>query len=122
MNTRLLLGLALSFAITGIANAAPPLALAPTDDSHFPDVVVNTGDLDLSQAGGAKAMLARLRTAASTACGGQPSMPTDLATVQAWRDCVRTRLDTAVGQVGAPLVAALYRGHGEALASTGGPG
>jgi UrcA family protein len=122
MNTRLLLGLTLSFAIAGIANAAPPVTLAPTDDSHFPNVVVNTADLDLGQTAGAKTLLARLRAAASTACGGQPSMPTDLSTVQTWRDCVRTRLDDAVSQVRAPLVAALYRGHGEALASTGGPG
>jgi UrcA family protein len=125
MNTRLLLSLTLSFAITGLAQAAPTapaLTPVPTDDSHFPSVMVRTGDLDLGQTDGAKALLVRLHSAASTACGGQPGMPVDLAAMQDYHACVRTRLDDAVGQVRAPLVAALYRGHDEALASAGGPG
>ena len=121
MNTRLLLGLTLSFAIIGVARAAPAPA-APTDDSHFPSVMVRTGDLDLGRTDGAKALLVRLHSAASTACGGQPSPLGDLTAMQDYHACVRARLDEAVSQVHAPLVAALYRGHNEALASTGGPG
>jgi len=121
MNTRLLLGLTLSFAIIGVARAAPAPA-APTDDSRYPDVAVRIGDLDLGHTDGAKALLVRLRSAASTACGGEPLMPVDLTTLQTWRACVRTRLDDAVSQVRAPLVTALYRGHDETMASAGGPG
>jgi UrcA family protein len=118
MNTRILLGLALSFAIGSAAQAATE----SISDSGVISVAVRTSDLDLARADGAKALLNRLRHAAALACGGRPSSPLDLAGMQAYGACVRTSLDGAVGQVHAPLVAALYRGHDQAVASAGGPG
>ena len=118
MNTRILLGLTLSFAIGSAAQAAT----APVVEPGVVSVAVNTADLNLSQSGGAMALLNRLRHAASVACGGRPSSPIDLIAMQDYRACVRTSLDGAVGQVRAPLVASLYRGGNQAVASTGGPG
>jgi UrcA family protein len=116
MNTRILLGLTLSFAIGSAAQAAP------IAEPGVISVTVNTADLNLSQSGGAMALLNRLRHAASVACGGRPSSPLDLIAMQDYRACVRTSLDGAVDQVRAPLVASLYRGRTQAVASTGGPG
>ena len=118
MNTRILLGLTLSFAIGSAAHAAT----APIAQPGVISVAVNTSDLDLSRTDGAKVLLNRLRHAASVACGGRPSSPIDLVAMQDYRACVRTSLDGAVDQVHAPLVASLYRGGNQAVASTGGPG
>jgi UrcA family protein len=121
MNTRRVLGLALCLACAGaIAQAAP--APAQISDSGVISVAVPTSDLNLSQPDGAKALLGRLRAAASVACAGRPETLLDLARVQAYDACFRTSLDGAVSQVRAPLVDALYRGRAEAVASTGGPG
>ena len=118
MNTRILLGLTLSFAIGAAAQAATP----SVSDSGAPSVVVRMSDLDLSRTEGAKALLARLRHAASMVCGGRPSSPLDLDGRQAYDACVHQSLDGAVGQVRAPLVATLYRGRDETVAAVGGPG
>jgi UrcA family protein len=118
MNTRIFLGLTLSLAIGSAAQAAT----APIAEPGVISVAVSTADLDLSRTDGAMVLLNRLRHAASVACGGRPSSPLDLNALQDYRACVRTSLDTAVGQVRAPLVASLYRGGNQAVASTGGPG
>ena len=118
MNTRIFLGLALSFAIGSAAQAATE----SISDSGVISVAVRTSDLDLTRADAAKVLLNRLRHAASVACGGRPSSPIDLIALQDYRACIRASLDGAVGQVRAPLVASLYRGGNQAVASTGGPG
>ncbi len=118
MASRIFLGMTLSLSVGVAANAAP----AQIDNADGASVVVRFSDLDLSRPDGAKALLGRLRVAASVACGGRPSSLLDLAGMQAYRACMRTSLDSAVSQVRAPLVAALYRGHDEAMASVGGPG
>ena len=118
MNARILLGLTLSFAIGSAAQAAT----APTAEPGVISVAVSTADLNLSRTDGAMVLLNRLRHAASVACGGRPSSPLDLIALQDYRACVQASLDGAVDQVRAPLVASLYRGGNQAVASTGGPG
>jgi UrcA family protein len=118
MNTRILLGVALSFAFGSAAQAATPAAAEP----GVINVMVRMSDLDLTRMDGAKVLLNRLRHAASVACGGRPSSQLDLAAMQDYGACYRTSLDGAVGQVRAPLVASLYRGRDEAVAAVGGPG
>ena len=124
MNTRILLGLTLSVAIGVAAKAAPATQTSPAQmsDTGVTSVTVPTSDLNLSRQDGAKALLGRLHRAAIIACGGRPETLLDLASVQAYNACIRTSLNGAVDQVRAPLVAALYRGHDEAMASAGGPG
>ena len=123
MNIRILLGVTFSLAMVAAAQAAPPVFSAPSiAESGQISVAVRMSDLDLSRPDGARVLLARLRHAASIACGGRPSSPADLAGWQAYNACDRQSLDSAVGQVRAPLVAALYRGRDQAVASTGGPG
>ncbi|HEX4198979.1 MAG TPA: UrcA family protein [Caulobacteraceae bacterium] len=123
MNTRILLGLTLSFAIAAGAEAAPPVfSDAPPSDSGARQVAVRYADLDLTRADGASVLLSRLRRAASLACGGRPSSPVDLGAMQDYRACVRNGLDGAVGRVNAPLVTAFYHQSDRALASAGGPG
>src|ERR1700722_5606625 len=104
MNTRILLGLTLSFAIGSAAQAAT----APVVEPRGVSVAGNTADLNLSRADGAMPLLNRLRHAASVACGGRPSSPIDLIAMQDYRACVRTSLDGAGGQGRAPLGASLY--------------
>jgi UrcA family protein len=124
MNTRILLGLTLSVAIGVAAKAAPASQAAPAQmsESGVISVAVPISDLNLSTPDGAKAVLGRLRHAATVACGGPPETRLDLASVQAFNACIHASLDAAVDQVRAPLVDALYRGHDEAMASAGGPG
>jgi UrcA family protein len=124
VNTRILLGLALSSAIAASAQAAPTIFsnVAPSN-SGAAQVAVRYADLDLSRADGARVLLSRLRRAASLACGGRPSSPLDLGAMQDYQTCVRRGLDGAVGRVNAPLVTAVYRGQGDgSMASVGGPG
>lgn len=69
---------------------------------------VHYGDLDLATPDGAGAMLARLETAASNACGGRPSLsivnPLVSAKQRAYRRCRIAALDAATLRLGAPLV------------------
>jgi UrcA family protein len=123
MNTRILLGLTLSFAIAAGAEAAPAVfSNAAPSDAGATQVAVRYSDLDLTRADGAKVLLSRLRRAASLACGGRPSSPLDLGAMQDYHACVRNGLDGAVGRVNAPLVTAFYHQGDQTLASVGGPG
>jgi UrcA family protein len=104
LRIRILLGLFGAAAIVGSAHAA-----SQTDP--FTGVLsasVSSRGLDLSRAEDAKIMLGRLRQAASDVCGGAPR-PMELQRAADYRICVRETLDGAVGRVGAPLVADLYR-------------
>src|SRR5262245_7347028 len=80
------------------AHAAP----APTTTS----VTVAYGDLDLNREAGAKALIQRLRVAATTACGGEPDRR-DLKAHGNFEACHKDALTTALNSVNAPLVASL---------------
>ena len=68
-------------------------------------IEVAYGDLDLLNATGAKKMLHRIMTASKRACG--PSGK-ELEVVRSWKTCVATAAGTAVAQLNAPMVTALY--------------
>ena len=119
MNTRVLLGLTLSLAMVAAARAAPA---APMSDTDTPSDAVRTSDLDLSQPDGAKALLSRLRHAASVACGGRPTGTGDLGAMQAYTACYhgppgRSRRPGARTPGRRPL----SLGHDQNMASDGGP-
>jgi UrcA family protein len=89
--------------VSGSASAASLNDL----DSGLLSVPVSSEGLDLSRVGDAGIMLARLRAAASEACGEQPR-PMELDRTADYRACVRAALDSAVDRLGAPRVAELY--------------
>jgi UrcA family protein len=95
------------------------LVLAPCaalgDDMHVTkdaygevrQIAVRTGDLDLTRAEGAQALLQRLKFAAARACDAN-APDRDLRMMAFRRDCVADTLDRAVASVSAPLVKRLY--------------
>jgi UrcA family protein len=72
-----------------------------------PRIVVSYSDLDLSREAGARVMLGRLESAASSVCGGWPDLH-NLANVAIYRDCTRKAMDGALAQLGSVRVNALY--------------
>lgn len=65
------------------------------------------GDLDLSHADGAQALLGRLKMASTHVCGGQPTIG-DLTSSRYYQSCFRQAMDGAIASIGTPLVAQLY--------------
>ena len=87
-----------------IAFAVAGSAAAQTDDSGAPpSVKVSYGDLNLASSAGAKAMLVRIRSAASRACGDAPDLR-DLGRVAIYNRCRTDAIHRAVKELGAPLV------------------
>ena len=80
--------------------------------SNSDDVVsarISYEDLDLSNAAGGRAMLARIRAAAKGVCGD----PYDaLWQKYEYQPCVDKAIDRAVARLGSPVVTALNSGHG----------
>jgi UrcA family protein len=72
-------------------------------------VSVFYGDLDLSKQAGAKLLLARIKTAATEACGGRPDSR-EIAQMDNFQSCMRMAMDSAVTRLGNAKVAELY-GH-----------
>lgn len=98
-----LVGLAVASALAlagSVASAAP---------ANFEDnaVVVKTGDLNLDTQSGAKAMLTRLRAAASSICGPAPRV-FELQPSIDYKACYDAALSQAVRSVSAPLVSEAY--------------
>ena len=115
MRIRILLGLFTSLAVASAAAAAPqtdPLTGALS-------VAVSSGGMDLTRAENAKVMLARLTHAASSVCGGQPR-PMELQRADDYRACMHEALDAAVTELGAPVVADLYRNQGASVLAESG--
>lgn len=86
-------------------------------DAHANDSLRTTtqidvfyGDLNLDHPAGAEKMMNRINRAAVRACGGTPDSR-DLRERQAFRQCVTTATTSAVRQLNAPLVTALYFGR-----------
>ncbi|HVK41069.1 MAG TPA: UrcA family protein [Phenylobacterium sp.] len=67
---------------------------------------VQVGDLNLQHQDGAKVALQRIKSAAAAFCNGEVTSPLEYA--QSVRSCRKTMTHKAVGQLGAPLVTALY--------------
>jgi UrcA family protein len=70
-------------------------------------VVVRYGDLDLTSPEGARTLYARLGSAASKACGGEPGTR-DLLSRMSYQDCRSTALDHAVNRIGSSQLQALH--------------
>jgi len=69
-------------------------------------ITVPYGDLDLNKQAGAETMMSRLKAGVDRVCG-EPGHRT-LAQRQQHRACSKQALDSAVAQIGAPMVSALY--------------
>jgi UrcA family protein len=70
-------------------------------------VVVRYGDLNLRSADGARALYARLESAADRACGNAPSAQ-EMWRRQEYRACFEAAMDKAVKKVGSVQVQALH--------------
>lgn len=81
-----------------------------------PQIAVSYADLDLSREAGARVMLSRLESAASSVCGGWPDIRR-LDRVAAYRACTHKAMDGAVARLGSAKVGALYGQPVERLAS-----
>jgi UrcA family protein len=98
----------------GISGTAHADGLGRTQMS--PQIAVSYADLDLSREAGARVMLSRLETAASSVCGGWPDLHR-LENLTIYRACTRKAMDGAVAQLGSSRVSALYGQPLERLAS-----
>src|SRR6516162_2255855 len=98
----------LSFVRPGIAYAValafgPPAAGQPADPDAPISIRVEYADLNLATAAGASAMLVRMRSAASQACGTEPDIR-DLSWTGAYDRCRTETLARALATLNVPLV------------------
>ena len=98
-------------ALVVTTGAGPGWSRSPVHSEEGPNrvvitrVVVPYGDLDLTRAEGADALLKRVFRAASRACGGVPSSGlTAMADARNYRACTAKAATRAVAQVDAPMV------------------
>ena len=91
-----------------IIPAAVLIALLASTAAHAQEDVmrVRIGDLNLQQEYGAKVALRRIKSAATSFCGGEVNTPLELS--RSFRSCRQAMTGKAVGQLDAPLVTALY--------------
>lgn len=100
--------IAAALAVSGAASARTATASAAD-----PDVLATTvpyADLDLSHDWGAQTLIARVRQAARTVCGGEPSSLLRLEDQKRYRACMASTMTAAIARLNAPLVTALYSG------------
>ena len=81
----------------------------PSNDEGIYSRKVAYPDLDISRPQGAKALLYRIRSAASIVCSSGLSQPLR-NTSRAYRECVRDASNRAVADVNSPMVTALHNG------------
>ncbi len=109
----------LSIILASALGAAAGSAGAQTTDGGLEtqNVVVRYGDLDLQRPTDASTLLARLRTAALSACGaGFESLPEYRAAVGR-SPCYKDSLYSAVASLDAPLVTRIYNNRRVTVAS-----
>lgn len=94
---------ALAFMSFSFAAYAEPLKLGEGESQHLE---VPYGDLNLSNAQGAKAMMQRITFAATRICGGTPDMR-EIKVYGMFKTCVREAKEEAVHELNMPLVTAL---------------
>ncbi len=90
-------------ALAAAAGAGSAIAAQP-DDALTKKVAY--GDLDLESAQGAKALYARIRSAARGVCA--PFESRELSRLPAWQACVDNAVESAVARINKPLVSALH--------------
>ena len=95
-------------ATAGAAATAQAGAPAEATQARYADVVVKFGDLNLENEAGTKVLYARLKNAASRACGNAPATR-ELGRWTQYRTCVDSKLDRAVDEIGARNLYALHR-------------
>ncbi len=98
--------LAVAIAPAGAAHAGA----ITTEVEHGDDVVVSVSvaDLNLATDAGARTAEHRLVVAARQVCSPAPAI-TELQRYAAYKTCVRSKVDKAVADLGAPRVTALNR-------------
>lgn len=106
MNTTMISLLAAAALVTGFATEA---TASPSNEGTTVSRKVAFPDLDISQPQGAKALLHRIRNAASYVCAGGATEPLQY-TSRSYRKCVRDAQDRAVADVHNPMVTALHTG------------
>ena len=89
-----------SFSLTATAE---PLKLGEGESLH---IEVPYGDLNLSNAWGARTMMQRITFAATRLCGGTPDIR-EIRVRSIFKTCVRDAKEGAVHELNAPLVTAL---------------
>jgi UrcA family protein len=94
--------LAVSFGLLGGVSA-----FAADTNVTIDQVSVSYGDLNVSTDAGARVLFARIKSAATLACGGKPDSR-DLAGMERFQACRKDAMSSAVTRIGAPKVAALY--------------
>ncbi|MCE9523184.1 MAG: UrcA family protein [Alphaproteobacteria bacterium] len=104
---RLTLTLA-AFAFAGLSAVAHAQPVQISGDVATLDVPY--ADLNLSHPAGAETMLNRIKAAAARVCGGKPDAREMHAAVH-YRTCVQTATQSAVAQLNATRVTALYTGR-----------
>ena len=82
---------------------------SPSNDEGVVSRKVAYPDLDISRPQGAKALLHRIRNAASIVCAGGLSQPLQ-NTSRSYRKCVADAANRAVADVNSPMVTALHSG------------
>lgn len=103
MHTKSYLTLLAAIAAVGFA-AASQSAFAQSD--AVASVTVHYSDLNLSSASDAKVMLMRIRRAAKSVCGPEPTSVFDRVSGP-YRNCISESVDRAIGQLNSPLVTVL---------------
>jgi UrcA family protein len=101
--------LAASFGLLGGASA-----FAADTNVTIERVSVSHGDLNLSSDAGARALFARIKSAATLACGGRPEI-LEVAPMERFQACKKTAMASAIIRIGSPKVAAL---NGETIEQT----
>lgn len=93
------------------AQAGEPASEPTRAQATSISVVVSYADLNLADPAGARTLYARLKRAASKACGNQPS-PLELSASVAYRDCYDPTLSKAVNRVNSQQLYALHAERG----------
>ena len=94
--------------VAGAALAVSAPAFAQTA-SNAPAITIAYSDLEASSAAGARSLAARIKTAATTVCGGEPDIH-QLAEHSRFSQCRDEAVSKAVRQVGSPMVTAAAQG------------
>lgn len=103
--------------VAGAALAVSAPASAQTTGAA-PTLSVPYGDLNPGSADGARALVARIKTAATTVCGGEPDIH-QLAERGRFSQCRDEAVSQAVGQVGSPMVTAAAQGASKPVVLAG---
>ena len=106
--------LTLALGASALLIAAAPAASVSAEPAQTSSAIVKYSDLNLSSRDGAKAMYQRLKMTARNLCGGEPDIR-DIGAQASWRTCVNDTVDSAVGRLNDPMVAAFNGGRSASL-------